>query len=119
MEMATETIHTLTRFISLKNQCQSRLPSLSVTPALKRECAENDRTMKGIQDGGPYSYSPIILDASQDKVLLAQSGWGFQKGKVNEDEAPHDYAVREVMEETGFEIKGLHLQEQVHRAEDH
>jgi mRNA-decapping enzyme subunit 2 len=50
---------------------------------------------------------------------LAKSGWCFPKGKVNEDEAPHDCAVREVMEETGFEIKGLHLQEQVHRAEDH
>lgn len=27
---------------------------------------------------------------------LAKSGWGFPKGKVNEDEAPHDCAVREV-----------------------
>jgi len=26
---------------------------------------------------------------------LAKSGWGFPKGKVNEDEAPHDCAVRE------------------------
>uniref|UniRef100_A0A3Q3XHM4 mRNA-decapping enzyme 2 n=1 Tax=Mola mola TaxID=94237 RepID=A0A3Q3XHM4_MOLML len=33
------------------------------------------------------------------------SGWGFPKGKVNEDEAPHDCAVREVLEETGFDIK--------------
>lgn len=29
---------------------------------------------------------------------LAKSGWGFPKGKVNEDEAPHDCAVREVNE---------------------
>lgn len=63
---------------------------------------------------------------------LAKSGWGFPKGKVNEDEAPHDCAVREVslmffiflalramycdfffnfilhtqvLEETGFDIK--------------
>lgn len=27
---------------------------------------------------------------------LAKSGWGFPKGKVNEDEAFHDCAVREV-----------------------
>lgn len=27
---------------------------------------------------------------------LAKSGWGFPKGKVNEDEAPNDCAVREV-----------------------
>ncbi|TNN53113.1 putative ATP-dependent RNA helicase YTHDC2 [Liparis tanakae] len=33
---------------------------------------------------------------------LAKSGWGFPKGKVNEDEAPHDCAV---LEETGFDIK--------------
>ncbi|TRY90403.1 hypothetical protein DNTS_025317 [Danionella cerebrum] len=36
---------------------------------------------------------------------LAKSGWGFPKGKVNEDEAFHDCAVREVLEETGFDIR--------------
>ena len=59
---------------------------------------------------GVPTYGAIILDESQDNVLLVQgylakSGWGFPKGKVNEDEAPHDCAVREVMEETGFDIK--------------
>lgn len=29
---------------------------------------------------------------------LAKSGWGFPKGKVNEEEAPHDCAVREVVQ---------------------
>jgi mRNA-decapping enzyme subunit 2 len=42
-------------------------------------------------------------------VLLVQgywskSSWGFPKGKVNEEEAGHVCAVREVMEETGFDI---------------
>lgn len=45
-----------------------------------------------------------LLRSSCDRFLqvllvqgyLAKSGWGFPKGKVNEDEAPHDCAVREV-----------------------
>ncbi|XP_053267161.1 m7GpppN-mRNA hydrolase [Pleuronectes platessa] len=59
---------------------------------------------------GVPTYGAIILDESLENVLLVQgylakSGWGFPKGKVNEDEAPHDCAVREVMEETSFDIK--------------
>lgn len=59
---------------------------------------------------GVPTYGAIILDETLEKVLLVQgylakSGWGFPKGKVNEDEAPHDCAVREVLEETGFDIK--------------
>ncbi|KAG7240877.1 hypothetical protein INR49_023451 [Caranx melampygus] len=59
---------------------------------------------------GVPTYGAIILDESFENVLLVQgylakSGWGFPKGKVNEDEAPHDCAVREVLEETGFDIK--------------
>ncbi|XP_024120080.1 m7GpppN-mRNA hydrolase [Oryzias melastigma] len=61
---------------------------------------------------GVPTYGAIMLDESLENVLLVQgylakSGWGFPKGKVNEDEAPHDCAVREVMEETGFDIKKL------------
>ncbi|XP_034047399.1 m7GpppN-mRNA hydrolase isoform X2 [Thalassophryne amazonica] len=59
---------------------------------------------------GVPTYGAIILDQTLENVLLVQgylakSGWGFPKGKVNEDEAPHDCAVREVLEETGFDIK--------------
>ncbi|XP_037121761.1 m7GpppN-mRNA hydrolase isoform X2 [Syngnathus acus] len=59
---------------------------------------------------GVPTYGAIILDELLESVLLVQgylakSGWGFPKGKVNEDEAPHDCAVREVLEETGFDIK--------------
>uniref|UniRef100_A0A8C7WP99 m7GpppN-mRNA hydrolase n=1 Tax=Oryzias sinensis TaxID=183150 RepID=A0A8C7WP99_9TELE len=59
---------------------------------------------------GVPTYGAIILDESLENVLLVQgylakSGWGFPKGKVNEGEAPHDCAVREVLEETGFDIK--------------
>lgn len=34
----------------------------------------------------------------------AKSSWGFPKGKVNEDEDPAHCAIREVFEETGFDI---------------
>lgn len=59
---------------------------------------------------GVPTYGAIILDETLNNALLVQgylakSGWGFPKGKVNEDEAPHDCAVREVLEETGFDIR--------------
>ena len=46
------------------------------------------------------------------KVLLVQgywsrTSWGFPKGKVNEEEPPHVCAVREVDEETGYDISQL------------
>ncbi|KAF3848622.1 hypothetical protein F7725_015119 [Dissostichus mawsoni] len=49
---------------------------------------------------GVPTFGAIILDESLENALLVQgylakSGWGFPKGKVNEDEAPHDCAVRE------------------------
>jgi len=55
------------------------------------------------------TYGAIILNTYMDKVLLVQgfwakASWGFPKGKVNEDEPPSQCAVREVMEETGFDI---------------
>jgi len=55
------------------------------------------------------TYGAIILNTFMDKVLLVQgfwakASWGFPKGKVNEDEPPSQCAVREVMEETGFDI---------------
>ncbi|XP_072439909.1 m7GpppN-mRNA hydrolase isoform X1 [Chiloscyllium punctatum] len=59
---------------------------------------------------GVPTYGAIILDEALENVLLVQgylakSGWGFPKGKVNKEEAPHDCAVREVLEETGFDIR--------------
>lgn len=37
----------------------------------------------------------------------SKTSWGFPKGKVNESEEPHQCAVREVLEETGFDISDL------------
>jgi mRNA-decapping enzyme subunit 2 len=46
------------------------------------------------------------------QVLLVQgwfskNSWGFPKGKVNEDELPHECAVREVEEEAGINLEKL------------
>lgn len=58
------------------------------------------------------TYGAILLDGDLSHVLLVQSywtkaSWGFPKGKVNEGEEPWKCAVREVLEETGFDISKL------------
>lgn len=58
------------------------------------------------------TFGAIVLNEDLTKVLLVQSywaknSWGFPKGKVNEDEEPSHCAVREVLEETGFDISDL------------
>lgn len=48
----------------------------------------------------------IILNPRMDKVVMVKGymskSWGFPKGKINKDERPIDCALREVLEETGF-----------------
>ena len=58
------------------------------------------------------TYGAIILCEGNTHVLLVQSywaksSWGFPKGKVNEGERPEKCAIREVYEETGFDITDL------------
>ncbi|XP_024887916.1 m7GpppN-mRNA hydrolase [Temnothorax curvispinosus] len=58
------------------------------------------------------TFGAIVLNEDMTKVLLVQSywaknSWGFPKGKVNEDEEPFLCAIREVLEETGFDISNL------------
>lgn len=58
------------------------------------------------------TYGAILLSEELTHVLLVQSywaknSWGFPKGKVNEDEEPSHCAIREVLEETGFDITNL------------
>nr|DAD27999.1 TPA_asm: hypothetical protein HUJ06_029467 [Nelumbo nucifera] len=54
----------------------------------------------------------IILDESYERCLLvkgwkAGSSWSFPRGKKNKDEEDHTCAIREVLEETGFDISKL------------
>lgn len=51
----------------------------------------------------------IILDESMRYVLLVQgfwskASWGFPKGKIFEEETESQCAIREVLEETGYDI---------------
>ncbi|KAK7058974.1 mRNA-decapping enzyme subunit 2 [Paramarasmius palmivorus] len=53
----------------------------------------------------------IMLNETWEKCLLVKgwkssSGWGFPKGKINEDEPQPACAVREVLEETGYNLAG-------------
>ncbi|XP_014207360.1 m7GpppN-mRNA hydrolase [Copidosoma floridanum] len=58
------------------------------------------------------TFGAIVFNEDLTKVLLVQSywaknSWGFPKGKINKDEDPSHCAVREVLEETGFDISNL------------
>ncbi|EDR14983.1 uncharacterized protein LACBIDRAFT_300645 [Laccaria bicolor S238N-H82] len=53
----------------------------------------------------------IMLNSTWEKCVLVKgwkssSGWGFPKGKINEVEPPPDCAIREVLEETGYNLAG-------------
>ncbi|KAF2071229.1 hypothetical protein CYY_007446 [Polysphondylium violaceum] len=53
-------------------------------------------------------FGAIILNQDLDKALFVKgfgssNSWGFPKGKVNKDEPDGDCAIREVLEETGFD----------------
>ncbi|KAI7882572.1 DCP2-domain-containing protein [Lichtheimia hyalospora FSU 10163] len=54
----------------------------------------------------------ILLNENMDKCVLvkgwsSKSGWSFPRGKINQDEEYDHCAIREVMEETGYDISPL------------
>ncbi|KZW02218.1 DCP2-domain-containing protein [Exidia glandulosa HHB12029] len=61
----------------------------------------------------------IMLNDAMDKCILVKgwkssSGWGFPKGKINEKEDPSDCAIREVLEETGYDLTDkLHREDNI------
>ncbi|RKO87441.1 Dcp2, box A domain-containing protein, partial [Blyttiomyces helicus] len=110
-----------------------RLPSFSLKnfcarffrhcPLLHRWAHDHDRAFQTFME---YKVrvpvcGAIILNENMTKVLLvkgwrASSGWGFPKGKINKDEPESPCAVREVQEETGFDISDyIHENEYVER----
>lgn len=56
----------------------------------------------------------ILLDESMERVVLVKgwkkgASWSFPRGKINKDEKDIDCTVREVWEETGFDIRAAGL----------
>ncbi|MCJ1242383.1 mRNA-decapping enzyme subunit 2 [Varicellaria rhodocarpa] len=56
----------------------------------------------------------IMLNEAMDQVVLVKgwkkgANWSFPRGKINKDEKDLDCAVREVYEETGFDIQAAGL----------
>lgn len=53
----------------------------------------------------------IILDETYERCLLVKgwkgTSWSFPRGKKNKDEEDHACAIREVLEETGFDVSEL------------
>ena len=53
------------------------------------------------------AYGCIILNRQCDKFVLCKSynghSWSFPRGKVNENESAYDCAIRETLEETGYD----------------
>ncbi|GMG99397.1 hypothetical protein Nepgr_001237 [Nepenthes gracilis] len=53
----------------------------------------------------------IILDQSYERCILVKgwkgTSWSFPRGKKNKDEEDHACAIREVLEETGFDVSDL------------
>jgi mRNA-decapping enzyme subunit 2 len=56
----------------------------------------------------------ILMDESMEKVLLVRgwkkgASWSFPRGKINRDEKDLDCAIREVYEETGYDLRAAGL----------
>jgi len=56
----------------------------------------------------------ILLNQNMDEVVLVKgwkkgANWSFPRGKINKDEPDLDCAVREVYEETGYDLKAAGL----------
>ncbi|KAK3700811.1 mRNA-decapping enzyme subunit 2 [Vermiconidia calcicola] len=56
----------------------------------------------------------ILLDEEMENVVLVRgwkkgASWSFPRGKINKDERDLDCAIREVYEETGYDVRGAGL----------
>nr|VWO96729.1 MutT/nudix family protein [Ganoderma boninense] len=106
----------------IREQNPSKFPSFSLktfSEALFRACPllthwaeDHDRTFDHFmkyKTRVPVC-GAIMLNDTWDKVVLVKgwkssAGWGFPKGKINEQEPKHRCAIREVLEETGYNLE--------------
>ncbi|CAF1076841.1 unnamed protein product [Adineta steineri] len=63
------------------------------------------------------TYGAVLIDPTYEHVLLVRGfynreSWGFPKGKVQENESPLKCAIREVLEEVGFDMKDRAFEDQ-------
>ncbi|RID42173.1 hypothetical protein BRARA_J02081 [Brassica rapa] len=76
---------------------------------------ENDPTLKSLSLKEFTSLLPvtgaIILDETYERCLLVKgwkgSSWSFPRGEKSKDEEDYACAIREVLEETGFDVSKL------------
>ncbi|EIW64651.1 DCP2-domain-containing protein [Trametes versicolor FP-101664 SS1] len=81
-------------------------------PILADKAADHERTFASFMQ---YKTrvpvcGAIMLNDTWDKCVLVKgwkssAGWGFPKGKINEQEPKHRCAIREVLEETGYDLE--------------
>ncbi|KAJ2994279.1 mRNA-decapping enzyme subunit 2 [Globomyces sp. JEL0801] len=86
------------------------LMMLRSCPLLRHWCNDFDNAFSTFMD---YKVrvpvcGAILLNSELNKVLMvrgwkASAGWGFPKGKINQDESETSCAIREVFEEIGFD----------------
>ncbi|KAI5124704.1 hypothetical protein M0805_004310 [Coniferiporia weirii] len=102
-------------------EANTKLPTLSLKkfssmffnscPLLRRWSSDHERlfdTFMHYKVRVPVC-GAIMLNDKWDKCLLVKgwkssAGWGFPKGKINQLEELHMCAIREVQEETGFDL---------------
>ncbi|CAD7699907.1 unnamed protein product [Ostreobium quekettii] len=84
-------------------------------PGLEKYKEQQDQLLKQFQTFKHQVpvMGAIMLNPAMDKVLLVKgwrgnAAWGFPRGKRMKNEADEDCAVREVYEETGFDIKEMY-----------
>ncbi|KAM5536209.1 hypothetical protein V8D89_010108 [Ganoderma adspersum] len=106
----------------VREQNPSKFPSYTLktfSEALFRACPllthwaeDHDRTFESFmkyKTRVPVC-GAIMLNDTWDKVVLVKgwkssAGWGFPKGKINEQEPKYRCAIREVLEETGYDLE--------------
>ena len=103
--------HTQLRSFSLKDFVKTLFTTCSVLKPYKAQVADILAQFNAYKSLVPVM-GAIILDQEMEHCLLLRgvknsASWGFPKGKVDQDEADIDCAVREVREETSLDISGM------------